>query len=79
MHISDIPLDSTLNLYHSPTGINTSSHSYKWKSLFHIHHCKKIKRERLKCHLYGQLIAIPLCSPTMFQMRQVLIMKKNEN
>ncbi|EAO54172.1 Transposase [Bacillus thuringiensis serovar israelensis ATCC 35646] len=47
-----------------------------WKSFFHIHHCKKIKRERLECHLYGQLIAILLRSSTMFQMRQLLLMKK---
>ncbi|MGN4753154.1 IS4 family transposase [Bacillus cereus group sp. MYBK220-1] len=47
-----------------------------WKSFFHIHHCKKIKKERLECHLYGQLIAILLCSSTMFQMRQLLLMKK---
>ncbi|MCU4855187.1 IS4 family transposase [Bacillus cereus] len=47
-----------------------------WKSFFRIHHCKKIKRERLECHLYGQLIAILLCSSTMFQMRQLLLMKK---
>ncbi|MEE3950083.1 IS4 family transposase [Bacillus wiedmannii] len=47
-----------------------------WKSFFHIHHCKKIKPERLECHLYGQLIAILLCSSTMFQMRQLLLMKK---
>ncbi|MED3054249.1 IS4 family transposase [Bacillus thuringiensis] len=47
-----------------------------WKSFFHIHHCKKIKRERVECHLYGQLIAILLCSSTMFQMRQLLLMKK---
>ncbi|MBG9498307.1 transposase, partial [Bacillus thuringiensis] len=47
-----------------------------WKSFFYIHHCKKIKRERLECHLYGQLIAILLCSSTMFQMRQLLLMKK---
>ncbi|ANP80137.1 transposase [Bacillus sp. B25(2016b)] len=47
-----------------------------WKSFFHIHHCKKIKRERLECHLYGKLIAILLCSSTMFQMRQLLLMKK---
>ncbi|EEM86219.1 Transposase for insertion sequence element IS231B [Bacillus thuringiensis serovar pulsiensis BGSC 4CC1] len=47
-----------------------------WKSFFHIHHCKKIKRERLECHLYGQLIAILLCSSTMFQMWQLLLMKK---
>ncbi|HDR7871607.1 TPA: transposase, partial [Bacillus wiedmannii] len=47
-----------------------------WKSFFHIHHCKKIKRERLECHLYGQLIAILLCSSIMFQMRQLLLIKK---
>ncbi|MGR5968328.1 transposase [Bacillus paranthracis] len=47
-----------------------------WKSFFRIHHCKKIKRERLECHLYGQLIAILLCSSIMFQMRQLLLMKK---
>ncbi|EJR60588.1 hypothetical protein IIO_03242 [Bacillus cereus VD115] len=47
-----------------------------WKSFFHIHHCKKIKRERLECHLYGQLIAILLCYSTMFQMRQLLLIKK---
>ncbi|MEB9256405.1 hypothetical protein P4K19_30115, partial [Bacillus cereus] len=47
-----------------------------WKSFFQIHHCKKIKAERLECHLYGQLIAILLCSSIMFQMRQLLLMKK---
>ena len=48
----------------------------KWKSFFQIHQCKKIKPERLECHLYGQLIAILLCSSIMFQMRQLLLMKK---
>ncbi|PFX64765.1 IS4 family transposase [Bacillus toyonensis] len=47
-----------------------------WKSFFKIHHCKKIKPERLECHLYGQLIAILLCSSIMFQMRQLLLIKK---
>lgn len=47
-----------------------------WKSFFQIHHCKKVKHERLECHLYGQLIAILLCSSTMFQMRQLLLVKK---
>ncbi|PHE81940.1 IS4 family transposase, partial [Bacillus toyonensis] len=47
-----------------------------WKSFFQIHHCKKIKPERLECHLYGQLIAILLCSSIMFQMHQLLLMKK---
>ncbi len=37
-----------------------------WKSLFEIDECKNIKRERLECHLYGQLIGILLCSSTMF-------------
>ena len=49
-----------------------------WKSFFQIHHCKKIKPERLECHLYGQLIAILLCSSIMFQMRQLLLMKKKQ-
>ncbi|KZD29411.1 Mobile element protein [Bacillus cereus] len=49
-----------------------------WKSFFHIHHCKKIKRERLECQLYGQLITILLCSSTMFQMRQFLLEKKKQ-
>ncbi|QWH04203.1 IS4 family transposase (plasmid) [Bacillus mycoides] len=47
-----------------------------WKSFFQIHQCKKIKPERWECHLYGQLIAILLCSSIMFQMRQLLLMKK---
>ncbi|EOO95697.1 IS4 family transposase, partial [Bacillus cereus] len=47
-----------------------------WKSFFQIHHCKRIKPERLECHLYGQLIAILLCSSIMFQMRQLLLIKK---
>ncbi|MED0887265.1 IS4 family transposase [Bacillus mycoides] len=47
-----------------------------WKSFFRIHHCNSIKLERLECHLYGQLISILLCSSTMFQMRQLLLIKK---
>lgn len=50
-----------------------------WKSFFQIDHCKEIKKERLECHLYGQLIAILLCSSTMFQMRQLLLPRKNKN
>ncbi|KIL72972.1 IS4 family transposase [Bacillus badius] len=49
-----------------------------WKSFFKIDHCKEIKKERLECHLYGQLIAILLCSSTMFQMRQLLLTKKKQ-
>ncbi|PFY73598.1 IS4 family transposase [Bacillus wiedmannii] len=49
-----------------------------WKSFFQIHHCKKVKRERLECHLYGQLIAILLCSSTIFQMRELLLRKKKK-
>ncbi|NRR18744.1 IS4 family transposase [Bacillus pacificus] len=49
-----------------------------WKSFFEIDECKNIKRERLECHLYGQLISILLCSSTMFQMRQFLLEKKKQ-
>lgn len=49
-----------------------------WKSFFEIDKCKNIKKERLECHLYGQLIGILLCSSTMFQMRQLLLKKKKQ-
>lgn len=49
-----------------------------WKSFFEIDECKNIKRERLECHLYGQLIGIFLCSSTMFRMRQLLLEKKKQ-
>ncbi|MDQ0273981.1 hypothetical protein J2S17_005942 [Cytobacillus purgationiresistens] len=49
-----------------------------WKSFFEIDECKAIKKERLECHLYGQLISILLCSSTMFQMRQLLLEKKRQ-
>ncbi|KGZ67563.1 transposase, partial [Bacillus anthracis] len=32
--------------------------------------------ERLECHIYGKLIAIFLCSSTMFKMRQLILKKK---
>ncbi len=50
-----------------------------WKSLFDINRCHTVKRERLECHLYGQLIAIFLCSSTMFKMRQLLLQKSKKN
>jgi hypothetical protein len=37
--------------------------------------CKDVKRERLECHLYGQLIAILICSSTLFRMREILLRK----
>ncbi|KAA0764392.1 IS4 family transposase [Bacillus sp. SH5-2] len=49
-----------------------------WKSFFQIDKCKEIKKERLECHLYGQLISILLCSSTMFKMRQLLLDKKKK-
>lgn len=49
-----------------------------WRSLFKIHQCKEMKKERLECHLYGQLIRILFCSSTMFQMRQLLLEKKKQ-
>ncbi|MFE7083918.1 IS4 family transposase [Priestia megaterium] len=49
-----------------------------WKSFFEIDECKNSKRERLECHLYGQLIGIIICSSTMFQMRKLLLEKKKQ-
>ncbi|MEC2550343.1 transposase, partial [Bacillus tropicus] len=49
-----------------------------WKSLFQIHDWQNIKRERLECHIYGKLIAIFLCSSTMFKMRELLLRKKQK-
>ncbi|MGW5982977.1 IS4 family transposase [Bacillus mycoides] len=49
-----------------------------WKSLFQIHNWQNIKRERLECHIYGKLIAIFLCSSTMFKMRQLILQKKQK-
>jgi hypothetical protein len=49
-----------------------------WKSFFEMDECKNIKRERLECHLYGQLIGILLCSSTMFHMRQTVPARKEE-
>ncbi|MGN4817242.1 IS4 family transposase, partial [Bacillus cereus group sp. MYBK163-2] len=37
-----------------------------------------VKQERLECQLYGKLIAIFLCSSTMFKMRQLLLQKKKK-
>jgi transposase len=49
-----------------------------WKSFFEIDACKTLKKERLECHLYGQLIGILLCSSTMFHMRQLLLERKKQ-
>lgn len=49
-----------------------------WKSIFRIHHNTNIKKERLECHIYGKLIALLLSSTVMFQMRQLLLMKKQK-
>jgi hypothetical protein len=47
-----------------------------WKSFFQMDRCKEVKRERLECHLYGQLIAILICSSTLFRMRELLLREK---
>ncbi|HHL0974783.1 TPA: IS4-like element IS231I family transposase, partial [Bacillus cereus] len=49
-----------------------------WKSLFQIHQWQNIKQERLECHVYGKLIAIFICSSTMFKMRQLLLQKNKK-
>lgn len=70
----DVPMEYVHNLYSLCWQIELLFKT--WKSFFEIDHCKEIKKERLECHLYGQLIAILLCSSTMFQMRQLLLNKK---
>ncbi|MCQ6562198.1 IS4 family transposase [Paenibacillus mendelii] len=49
-----------------------------WKSFFQMDRCKDVKRERLECHLYGQLIAILICSSTLFRMRELLLREKQK-
>ncbi len=46
-----------------------------WKSIFKIHYCKKIKRERFECHLYGCLIGILISSSILFKMRNLFNQK----
>lgn len=70
----DVPTEHVHNLYSLRWQIELLFKT--WKSFFKIDNCKEIKKERLECHLYGQLIAILLCSSTMFQMRQLLLTKK---
>ena len=36
------------------------------------------QKERLECHVYGRLIAIFICSSTMFKMRKLLQKNKRE-
>ncbi|OUB84381.1 transposase [Bacillus wiedmannii] len=47
-----------------------------WKSIFRIHSNTNVKKERLECHIYGKLIALLLSSTVMFQILQLLLMKK---
>ncbi|MBD2786774.1 transposase, partial [Xenorhabdus sp. 3] len=49
-----------------------------WKSIFRIHSNTNVKKERLECHIYGKLIALLLSSTVMFQMRQILLVKKQK-
>ena len=43
-----------------------------WKSLYQINNVRKMKQERMECHLYGTLIKIILSSMAMFQCRYYL-------
>lgn len=50
-----------------------------WKSTFGLNQVKKMNVHRLKCAIYGKLIAIFVLSTTMFEIRQYLYDKqKNE-
>ncbi|MFD6210522.1 IS4 family transposase [Peribacillus sp. NPDC060253] len=77
LSLEDVPTEHIHDLYSLRWQIEILFKT--WKSFFQIDKCKEIKRERLECHLYGQLISILLCSSTMFKMRQLLLdMKKKE-
>lgn len=43
-----------------------------WKSIFRIHRVKKMKKERLDCHLYGTFISILISSTMTFKIRNLL-------
>ncbi|MGK8608792.1 IS4 family transposase [Bacillus thuringiensis] len=60
------------------TGMNiyVTNTPLEWVPMEQIHDWHNIKRERLECHIYGKLIAIFLCSSTMFKMRQLILRKK---
>ncbi|WP_412676493.1 transposase [Aneurinibacillus migulanus] len=47
-----------------------------WKSIFRIHRIKKVKKERLNCHLYGTLISILISSNVTFKIRSLLYQKE---
>ncbi|NMF01496.1 transposase [Aneurinibacillus aneurinilyticus] len=47
-----------------------------WKSVFRIHRIKKVKKERLDCHLYGTLISILVSSSVTFKIRSLLYQKE---
>ncbi len=76
LSVENVPTEHFHNLYSLRWQIEILFKT--WKSFFQIHKCKEIKKERLECHLYGQLISILLCSSTMFKMRQLLLDKKKK-
>lgn len=49
-----------------------------WKSVYKIHRIKKMKPERVDCHLYGTLLALLISSTIMFQIRSLLYRKKKK-
>lgn len=76
LFVEDVPTEHIHDLYSLRWQIEILFKT--WKSFFQIDKCKEIKKERLECHLYGQLISILLCSSTMFKMRQLLLDKKKK-
>ncbi|MED3486341.1 MULTISPECIES: IS4 family transposase [Bacillus] len=76
LSVENVPMEHIHDLYSLRWQIEILFKT--WKSFFQIDKCKEIKKERLECHLYGQLISILLCSSTMFKMRQLLLDKKKK-
>lgn len=76
LSLEDVPTEHIHELYSLRWQIEILFKT--WKSFLQIDKCKEIKRERLECHLYEQLISILLCSSTLFRMRQLLLDKKKK-
>lgn len=49
-----------------------------WKSFLEVDQCKPMKLTRLQCQIYAQFIKLFICTSTVYRMRYLLIMRKQE-